>query len=322
MRHWQNDSVTQSLKSFTAGKEYDVIWFCDLVLWPYVKKAFPKHYKLILDRSRVDWLFQAEELRTLEQSWVQKLMRMENIWKVSRIERELIHELDLMIVCGPDDKAFLQSKVGPQDNIWVLPNGANEMFFNASSFPQEPASNPTALFCGALDYVPNIDALQWYAEDIHPQILKARPDYSLTLVGKNPTDAIKAMAHIKGINFVGEVPDVRHYYQNAWFQIVPLRIGGGTRLKIAEGLCLSNPVISTTLGAQGLELRDEEHLLLADESASFAKACLRLISDDSLRRKLGKSGRDKILKSYTWQAIGRRLVEKANSILKQEVTTK
>jgi glycosyltransferase involved in cell wall biosynthesis len=119
------------------------------------------------------------------------------------------------------------------------------------------------------------------------------------------------------VDFEGEVPDVRPYYQKAWMQMVPLRIGGGTRLKIAEGLSMANPVVSTRLGAQGLELVHEEHLLLGDTPEQFAALMLRYAVDAGLRCRHGNAGRARILELYTWDALGGRLatrLEQLNSV--------
>ena len=136
----------------------------------------------------------------------------------------------------------------------------------------------------------------------------------MILVGKNPTAEVKRYAALPSVDFAGEVPDVRPFYQKAWMQIVPLRIGGGTRLKIAEGLAMANPVVSTTLGAQGLELYHDEHLLLADSPQAFADAIVRYVDDANLRHKHSAAGRSRILEIYTWSALGKRLADQLNSL--------
>jgi len=288
------------------------------VLWPYVKEVFPDHPARVMDRSRVDWMFQTEVLNTLKQGYVRKLMARENLFKIARLEREVRRELALTVVCGPDDQTFLESKLGPSDRVFVLPNGANVGFFNADEWPAQPTGHPTALFCGALDYTPNTDGLAWYFEAIHPLVLEKCPEFKVILVGKNPTEGVRSYAKMSSVDFAGEVPDVRPYYQKAWMQMVPLRIGGGTRLKIAEGLAMANPVVSTTLGAQGLELNHDEHLLLADTPASFADAILRYVNNPDLRRMQGAAGRARILDIYTWGALGTRL---ANRLLSLKTST-
>ena len=298
------------LVEFTRGQEYDLIYFVDIVLWPYLDIIFPDHPGLIMDRSRVDWLFQLEELHTLPDTRWGKFMRRENLLKMIRQEKRVLRKLRLEVVCGEDDQRFLESKLGPLSNLFVLPNGANTDYFDAEQWPPTPTNFPSAVFCGALDYTPNTDGLHWYFKEIHDAIVKALPDYRLFLVGKKPGPDIQQYAERAGVEFVGEVPDVRPYYQKAWLQVVPLRIGGGTRLKIAEGLAMENPVVSTTIGAQGIALADGQDILLADEAHDFSAACLRLFRDENLRRNIAKSGRSCILKNYTWPALARRLVNR------------
>lgn len=314
VRHWWDEKVRDSLQRFTEGKRYDVIWFCDLVLWPYVKELFPNHPTRVMDRSRVDWLFQTEELNTLKLSAMEKLKRKENLRKITRLEREVWEELALTVVCGPDDKTFLTNRGGPSDRIFVLANGANTEFFNVWAWPPQPTEYPSALFCGALDYTPNTDGLGWYFDNVHDLILKECPEFKLIMVGKNPTRAVKKYARRPGVEFVGEVEDVRPYYQKAWLQIVPLRIGGGTRLKIAEGLAMANPVVSTTLGAQGLDLEHERDLLLADGETKFAEAVLRYLGNSDLRRKHSLAGRETIHTHYTWEALGQKTVARLETL--------
>lgn len=317
VRHWWSDGVLEAFKAFTAGHDYEVVNFCDLVLWPYVKEVFPSHPRRVMDRSRVDWMYQTEVLATLKQGLLGKLMARENLLKIARLEREVRRELALSVVCGPDDQVFLENKLGPSERVFVLPNGANVDFFNAEEWPAMPTSHPTALFCGALDYTPNTDGLKWYFEAIHPLVLAKCPDFRVILVGKNPTAEVRRYAELASVDFEGEVPDVRPYYQKAWMQMVPLRIGGGTRLKIAEGLSMANPVVSTRLGAQGLELVHEEHLLLGDTPEQFAGLMLRYAADAALRCRHGNAGRARILELYTWDALGGRLatrLEQLNSV--------
>src|SRR5690606_17123238 len=117
------------------------------------------------------------------------------------------------------------------------------------------AAEPAILFCGAMDYNPNIDALRWFFAEMHPAILQRVPNLKTLIVGKDPAPEVKAYSARPGVTVTGGVPDVRPYYKKAWLQIVPLRIGGGTRLKIVESLGVGTPVVSTTIGAQGLGLR-------------------------------------------------------------------
>lgn len=314
VRHWWDEKVRDSLQRFAGNKQYDVIWFCDLVLWPYVKEVFPNHPVRVMDRSRVDWLFQTEELNTLKLTPLERLKRRENLHKIAKLEREVWEDLALTVVCGPDDKTFLCERGGPGERIFVLANGANTDFFDVFKWPPQPTAYPSALFCGALDYTPNTDGLRWYFESIHDQILAQCPEFRVILVGKNPTEEMRALANRPGVEFVGEVEDVRPYYQKSWLQIVPLRIGGGTRLKIAEGLSMANPVVSTTLGAQGLDLVHDRDVLLGDSDAEFADAVLRYLRSGELRRTHSLAGREAIHRNYTWEALGRKTCDRLETL--------
>jgi glycosyltransferase involved in cell wall biosynthesis len=260
-----------------------------------------------MDRSRVDLLFQTEELRTLKLSTRDRLLRRENLWKLKRVERAAARELTATVVCGPDDEVFMRQHVRADAPILVLANGCDATFFAQEKWPPRPAPVPTWLFCGAMDYSPNVDGISWYFREADDAVRSALPNRVVKIVGKNPNATVKALAAIPGVVVTGEVPDVRPHYQDSWFQIVPLRIGGGTRLKIVESLCIGCPVLSTTIGAQGLELRDGEHILLADTPADFAAGAVRLANDGDLRERLRRAGRKQVLSLYGWPTLATKL---------------
>jgi len=129
---------------------------------------------------------------------------------------------------------------------------------------------------------------------------------------------VLALAARPGVTVTGEVPDVRPYYQKSWVQMVPLRIGGGTRLKIVESLSLGTPVVSTTVGAQGLNLRHGEHLLLADTPSDFAGQLALIMQDKARRARLANEGRRQVLAHYTWQQLGRELSRDYENLLQEK----
>lgn len=314
VQHWQVDGVADALAGFVEEQEYDRVIFIDLVLWPYIRELFPDHPCRIMDRSRVDWLFQTEELNTLRLGLKDKFLRKENLGKIARLEKEAYDALAGMIVCGWDDKDFLQGKLGASDKVFVLANGYNETFFDPSEHPRELSDEPTALFCGALDYSPNVDAIDWFADSIWPQIRKKMPGARWKIVGKSPDHRSKRWAEIDGVDLIGEVPDVRPYYQSCWLQVVPLRIGGGTRLKIVESLGMRCPVVSTTLGAQGLDLKPDVDIALADAEGAFADAVVHLFQYQSYREQMEASGYQNVRENYRWEQLGKKLNEYIGSL--------
>jgi glycosyltransferase involved in cell wall biosynthesis len=158
-----------------------------------------------------------------------------------------------------------------------------------------------------MDYSPNVDGLGWYFAEVDPLVRVSMPSRRVLIVGRNPAPSVRAHGALAGVTVTGEVPDVRPHYQTAHFQIVPLRIGGGTRLKIVESLAIGCPVVSTTLGAQGLDLVHDEHILLADSPAEFAAAIQRLAGDAALRARLRVAGRARILERYGWPSLVQKL---------------
>jgi glycosyltransferase involved in cell wall biosynthesis len=306
VRHWHDPAAHAALGEFARDRTYDLILFCDLVLWPYVRRL-PHRCPRVMDRSRVDLLFQTEELRTLRLSWKERFLRRENLWKLRRFERAAARELTATVVCGPDDETFMRREVDPTARLLVLANGCDPAYFDQDLFPPDPPAAPSWLFCGAMDYSPNVDGIRWYFDTADAAARAALPDRRVNLVGKSPVPAVRELGSRPGVTVTGEVPDVRPHYQRNHLQIVPLRIGGGTRLKIVESLAIGCPVVSTTLGAQGLDLRDGEHLLLADRPEDFAAAVVRLARDAGLRDRLRTAGRRQVLAHYGWPTLAARL---------------
>lgn len=306
VHHWHDEKAHAALAAFAAGHDYDLILFCDLVMFPYAQ-ALPHSCPRVLDRSRVDLLFQTEELKRLRLGLADRLRRREVLFKMRRYEKCVAQTVAATVVCGPDDRHFLREHVKKDASIFVLPNGCDTGFFDQCAHPPKPEPDPTWLFCGAMDYSPNVDGLAWYFDQVDPLVRAHLPRRRINIVGKNPIAAVRAYAHLPGVTVTGEVPDVRPHYQQAWFQMVPLRIGGGTRLKIVESLSIGCPVVSTTLGAQGLELADEQHVLLADTPEGFANAIIRMAADASLRDGLRRDGRDRALMLYDWSRLGSQL---------------
>jgi polysaccharide biosynthesis protein PslH len=301
--HWSHPIAAERLRRFVDGNRYDVLHFCDLVMWQYVAELPGGHLK-VMDRSRVDLLFQTEELARLRLGWKERMLRRENLFKLRRYERDVATRLDATVVCGPDDGTFLRAEVPEARRVKVLANGVDEAFFRREDYPPQPDAEPTVLFCGAMDYSPNVSGIAWYFEKCDAEVRRRVPNRRLLIVGKNPAPQVCALAEIEGVTVTGEVPDVRPFYQRSWLQIVPLLIGGGTRLKIVESLAIGTPVVSTTIGAQGLALESGAHLLLADEPGEFASAVARMIGDAALRARLAEEGRRRVLERYTWTMLG------------------
>ncbi|HWD20896.1 MAG TPA: glycosyltransferase family 4 protein [Verrucomicrobiae bacterium] len=303
--HWNAPAVAARLHEIMRNGGFDAIHVCDIVMAQYFLRS---RLPLIIDRSRVDLQFQLAEHSRMNFSRRARLLRYEGYTKLWLFERRLARRAALEIVCGQDDETFLRRWVKKDLPIEVLVNGVDLEYF--AHYPAAGcAVRPSVIFCGAMDYNPNIDALRWYFSEMHEPLRRAIPDLEFFVVGKNPTPEILAHAQRPGVTVTGSVADVRPYYRRAWLQLVPLRIGGGTRLKIVESLAIGTPVISTTIGAQGLALEHNREILLADTTEAFVRETTRALRDAALRQQLEDAGRDVAQQRFSWERIGRRLRE-------------
>jgi glycosyltransferase involved in cell wall biosynthesis len=156
-----------------------------------------------------------------------------------------------------------------------------------------------------MDWYPNEDAVLYFINAILPYIQREVPAVRLTVVGRNPTCRVRTAAEKVDVKVTGTVPDVRPYVSEAAVYVVPLRIGGGTRLKIFEALAMGKAVVSTTVGAEGLPLVAGEHFVQADDPIDFARNVIWLLGDPDRRKALGAAGRRLVEERYSWSQVAR-----------------
>jgi glycosyltransferase involved in cell wall biosynthesis len=162
------------------------------------------------------------------------------------------------------------------------------------------------VFCGSMDWLPNVDAVVYFVAEILPLIRKKLPSAKFTIAGRSPDpNVLRAVDGVEGITVTGRVDDMRPYLWRTRISVVPLRIGGGTRLKIYECMAAGTPVVSTSIGAEGLRYSDGEDILLADDPQSFADACTRLLSDEPVRSSLARRARERAVRELSWDAVSR-----------------
>lgn len=306
--HWTLPHVAEALRQRLERVRYDLVHACDLVLAQYFVHAH-RDVALAVDRSRVDLQFQLMEHARMKFPFKTRLLRYENYAKLWLFERKIARRAGVEVVCGPDDETFLRRYVSRDMPIQVLANGVDLDYFTATAAPEPRDAVPTVLFCGAMDYNPNIDALRWYFGEIHDRLRQLVPELRVLVVGKAPVAEVRAHGERAGVTVTGGVPDVRPYYRRSWLQIVPLQIGGGTRLKIVESMAIGTPVVSTTIGAQGLDLRHGEDILLADTPEDFAQQTARALKDVSVRDHIERVGMTTVQERLSWPMLGRQLSE-------------
>ena len=308
IRHWRLPQLAAAIKQQIDSGSYDLVHVCDIVLAQYFLDRH-KDIPLSIDRSRVDLQFQLQRTAFSAVSWKDKLLAWENMTKLWLYEKKIARRCQMQVLCGPDDGVFVRRHISRTISLNVVANGVDLDFFKAPETQDERGPVPTMLYCGAMDYTPNVDALRWYFAEMHDRILEHVPNLRLFIVGKTPTDEVLAYASKKGVTVTGSVDDVRPYYRSAWLQLVPLRIGGGTRLKIVESLAIGTPVVSTTVGAQGLGLTHDADVLLADTANAFVEQTVRALTDPTLRDDLRSAGVAVANERFGWRSVGARLNE-------------
>jgi len=231
--------------------------------------------------------------------WLGALYSLIQWRKLQRYEARACRELDKVVVVSEADAKALRSLV-PTLQCAVVPNGVDTDFFH----PLEAEESETTLaFTGKMDFRPNVDAVLWFIREVLPQIRREVPQASLKVVGRNPHARLQGLQRSSNIILTGIVDDVRPYIGEAAVYVVPLRVGGGTRLKLLEAMSMAKAIVSTSLGCEGIPVQPDRELVIADDPASFAQAVVRLIRDRERRSELGVSARELAVAQHDWRHI-------------------
>lgn len=220
--------------------------------------------------------------------------------KAFSYERTACRRFDSVVTVSRDDAETIRRDYGV-DSVASVPTGVDRDYFRPSGGVEaEPGS---LVFTGSMDWLPNEDAIQYFTREIMPIVRERVPCVRLTIVGRNPSASLVDLAvRDPSVVVTGRVEDVRPYMERAAAYVVPIRVGGGTRLKIYEALAMGKPVVSTTVGAEGLPLKDGGDLLIADAPHDFADAVVRVLQDAPLARRLGMRAAEMVRDRFGWDA--------------------
>jgi sugar transferase (PEP-CTERM/EpsH1 system associated) len=232
--------------------------------------------------------------------------------RMLKYEKAACAEFDAVVAVSKVDRNLMLQEFGLSD-VYEVPTGVDTDFFR----PRSSAARASELvFTGSMDWMPNEDAILYFTREILPRIELAVPDVTLRIVGRNPSKRLAALAASNSrIIITGRVEDVRTHINQAAASIVPIRIGGGTRLKIFEAMAMEKPVISTSIGAEGLPVRDGEELLLADTPEDFAASVIGVLTDAHLAKTLGQQARKSVCERFGWESAAVRFMEVCENVL-------
>ncbi|PYO06732.1 MAG: group 1 glycosyl transferase [Candidatus Rokuibacteriota bacterium] len=240
-----------------------------------------------------------QRMREVERrAWRRALLALESR-KMRRYEALACARARLTIAVSDADRRLLAA-VAPSARVSAVPTGVDVDYFAPDGVAEVPGR---LVFTGSMDWYPNEDGIVHFIEAVLPRVRREVPGATLTVVGRNPSPRLRAAADAAGVHVTGLVDDVRPHMAEAAVYVVPLRIGGGTRLKIFEALAMAKAVVSTAIGAEGLPLTPGRDFLQADDPAAFARAVTSLLRDPARRRAVGSAGRRLVEERYSWPRV-------------------
>ncbi len=295
---FQNAGVQETLREWFDQRR------CDLAVCDFLDAAvnFPATLSLpsVLFQHNVEseiWRRHAET----ETNPAKKLIYGMEFKKTLSYEKAVVQRFDHVIAVSEHDRKLMSGWVDPQ-RVTVVPTGVDLQEYKPDPSDREPES--VVMFVGAMDWEPNIDAMEYFCEQVWPTVLAVVPETKLRIVGRNPDHRVQSLAS-NSVEVTGRVPAVIDHLREAALVVVPLRIGGGTRLKIYEAMAAGKAVVSTSVGAEGLDVHDGRDIVLADEPGAFAESIIKLLRNRDLRKRYESSAAE-LAAQYDWPTVGER----------------
>lgn len=293
---FRSSRMKQIVEDRLRGQELDAV-MCEE---PYLIVNLPSKLKvpLILDSQNVEHVLM-ERYADNEPNVLRRAYARLEARRLHRLEHRAWERSNLVLACSGHDGRVVTS-ICPAASVRVAPN-----IVDASQYePSADSDGLTVLYSGGMDWYPNRDAVEFFASAILPRLRLLSPGAKLVVAGRGPSPKFRRrLAGIADMEFRGSVPDMRIEIAKAAVCVVPLRIGSGTRLKILEAAAMAKPIVSTRIGAEGLEFTPGEELLLADEPAEFAEAVSTLLKDKELRKSMGLAARRRIEGQYSVESL-------------------
>jgi glycosyltransferase involved in cell wall biosynthesis len=318
MKKYESAGMRREIARLVAGDKFDVL-VCDF-LQPSVNVPPGLGVATVLFQHNVEamiWKRHYEvQPNPLKKSYLYGQWR-----KSFAYERAACRRFDAVVAVSREDAETMRSDYGVE-RVADVPTGVDTDYFRPGAHDNSNGggsgnnnngarrASHNLVFTGSMDWLPNEDAIQYFTREIMPLVKERVPDATLTVVGRNPyASLIELSKRDPSIIVTGRVEDVRPYMDGAAAYVVPIRVGGGTRLKIYEAMAMEQPIVSTTVGAEGLPVSDGSHLLLADTPQQFAAAVVRVLTDKPLAAALGASAARLVREEFGWGRVAASFAE-------------
>lgn len=294
---WTHSAVRRRVSEWMSARAYDVL-VCDFLA---ASNNFPARLDIptVLFQHNVETELWRRQARVERQPLRRAAFQLE-AQKMARYERATIARFHHVIAVSEHDRSIMSQLVDAR-HITVVPTGVDVERFHAAA-GAEPRT-PLVMYLGSMDWEANVDGVEWFSKEMWPRVRAAVPNAQFRIVGRNPVARVRDLAS-DCITVTGNVPSVVEHLADAAVVVVPLRIGGGTRLKIFEAMGAGRAVVSTTIGAEGLEVSHNENILLHDDAADFADGVIKVLREDSTRRRLAANAKA-LAERYDWSNVVR-----------------
>lgn len=313
-KYWSRE-MAAAIEKLISTNSYDVVHFEQVHMAHYRK--FCNGHPCLVDQQNVEHRI-LERCANVEKSLFKRRLFLAQARKMKAFEATHLAGFSACSAVSDEDGRVLMNLVRNIRPVYTLPNGVDTEFFRSRAHhicesPEEDA----LVFTGSMDWLPNADAASYFCKDILPLIWAVKPNVRFYIVGKGPSGRSNEFADVRIIQ-TGRVDDVRAFTARSKVVVVPLRIGGGTRVKILEAMSMERAIVSTSTGAEGIEYTVDTDIILADRPEVFARKVVLLLDDNEKRRALGMAGRKLVLEKYDWNIVGQKLNRIYGDILQCE----
>ena len=299
LRFWDR-RFGKLVQALCDSGSFDLVWVNFLTMSGYIEGLLdaPRRPVLVLDQHNVDdMVWKSLQRGHRNPGW--RVYGTLQVAKLRRYQRNWYPRYDLICSVSSEDVALTTKYVAPH-KVCLAPNGVDLDYFRPGPTRKE---GRRLVFGASMDVAMNQDAAVWFATRVLPLVRRQVPDIEFWIVGRDPPWAIRSLGESAGITVTGTVPDVRDYYRTADVFVVPSRIGGGTKLKTLEGLAMGLPVVATSVGAQGLNIRNGQHIYVADSAEDLAARTVELLHDRAKASAMAAAGRRLVEQEYGWDHI-------------------
>jgi glycosyltransferase involved in cell wall biosynthesis len=305
--------VASSIRELLGSDEFDLIManfpFMAYLVPPELARLTP----VVLDEHESEGLLWRQYLR--QGGAAKRAFALLNLVKLSWFQKAVSSRIVAMLSASEREASFARTFLPPQVKSWTVPNGVDTVFF-APAAPGDPA-NHSIILCGGFAVYRNCEAAIWFARQVFTRIKKDSPDAEFWIVGSHPPPEVRQLMELPGVHVTGTVEDVRPFYARAAVGVAPYRYSTGVMLKLFEAMATGVPLVSTSIGCQGMEARDGEHLLVADTAEAFAERVVELLRNPKLRRAIGANARCLIEREYSWTKIVSNLEPKLSELVRE-----